>query len=170
MTVTERLELFFAILALGALGFSGVAVALRIVGRGGALATIGIYRTQLAATVAAVCMAGSLYFSEVAKFVPCTLCWYQRIAMYPLAILLTVNSFRRDSIRTYMIVLASLGAAVSIYHWLLERLPALHSGVCSTAVPCEYIWFETFGFVTLPFMALAGFVTVITLLALPDEQ
>ena len=69
-------------------------------------------------------MAGSLYFSEVAHFVPCRLCWYQRIAMYPLVLLLGIATLRRDvGIRLYAIPLAAIGAAVSIYHVQLERFP-----------------------------------------------
>ena len=69
-------------------------------------------------------MAGSLYFSEVADFMPCTLCWYQRIAMYPLVLLLGIAAFRRDrAIRLYVVPLAVVGAAISIYHYLYRVVP-----------------------------------------------
>jgi disulfide bond formation protein DsbB len=108
---------------------------------------------------------GSLYFSEVAGFTPCVLCWYQRIAMYPLVILLGLAAIRGDTtIRRYVGPVAVIGAAISIYHVGVERLPGLPTGSCSVTVPCDLIWFERFGFITLPVMALVGFVAVLTLL------
>ena len=119
------------------------------------------------AAVAGTAMLGSLYFSEIANFVPCTLCWYQRIAMYPLAILATIAAIRKDDLRVYLTVLASIGAVISAYHWLLERFPSIDAGVCSTAIPCELVWFEKFGFITLPFMALTAFCAVLVVMTLP---
>ena len=82
-------------------------------------------------------MTGSLYFSEVAHFVPCRLCWYQRIAMYPLVLLLGIATLRRDrGIRLYAIPLAAIGAAVSIYHVQLERFPD-QASFCSLEAPCN---------------------------------
>ncbi|HVM23983.1 MAG TPA: disulfide oxidoreductase [Candidatus Limnocylindrales bacterium] len=108
---------------------------------------------------------GSLYFSEVAGFTPCVLCWYQRIAMYPLVVLLGLAAVRGDpTIRRYAGPIAGIGALVSLYHVGVERLPGLPTGSCSVTVPCDLVWFERFGFITLPVMALAGFVAVLTLL------
>lgn len=119
----------------------------------------------LGALVALVATAGSLYFSEVAGFVPCVLCWYQRIAMYPLVVLLGVAAWRGDAgIRRYAAPLALIGALISVYHIGVERLPGLPSGACSLAAPCDLIWVERFGFVTIPVMALAGFLAILTLL------
>ena len=99
---------------------------------------------------------------------PCTLCWYQRIAMYSLAVVLTVAAVRHDAaIRWYALPLAGIGAVIATYHWLLERFPSIDAGACSATVPCDFVWFERFGFVTLPFMAMTGFVAVIVLLTLP---
>jgi disulfide bond formation protein DsbB len=119
----------------------------------------------LGATVAAVATAGSLYFSEVAGFVPCVLCWYQRIAMYPLVLVLGLAAVRGDmGVRRYAGALAGIGALISIYHIGVERLPGLPSGSCSLAAPCDLIWVERFGFITIPVMALAGFLAILTLL------
>ena len=75
-----------------------------------------------AAVVAAVCMGGSLYFSEVANFPPCKLCWYQRYAMYPLVPILGVAAWRGFTrIRPYAFALAAIGSMVSTYHILVER-------------------------------------------------
>jgi hypothetical protein len=133
------------------------------------VAAVSAVRNPLAAAVATTAMLGSLYFSEVANYVPCNLCWYQRIAMYPLAILLVVATVRREDIRHYVLPLASIGMVVSSYHWLYERVPSLDAGICSVAVPCNLVWFEEFGFITLAFMALVGFATIVTLITLPQE-
>jgi disulfide bond formation protein DsbB len=157
---------FLAILALvAALGVVGVLVAATL-GRLPTLrSAIGPAAVWLAATVALTATAGSLYLSEVAGFVPCTLCWYQRIAMYPLVLVLGIAAWRRDlGIRRYVVPVAGIGAAISAYHVLLQRLPGLPSGGCSLGVPCSAIDVERFGFVTIPLMALIAFLAIITLL------
>ena len=128
-------------------------------------AVIGPGALWLAAIVATVATAGSLYFSEVAGFVPCALCWYQRIAMYPLVVLLGIAAVRGDiGIRRYVGPIAAVGAAISIYHIGVERLPGLPTGSCSLDAPCDLIWVERFGVITIPVMALAGFLAILTLL------
>lgn len=122
----------------------------------------------IAFLVSATSMFGSLYFSEIANYEPCRLCWYQRICMYPIAIVLLVALIRRRrDVVPYVLTLASLGAAISIYHYLVEWYPTLESNVCSLDVPCTTVWFREFGFVSLPQMALTGFVTVFTVLVAP---
>jgi hypothetical protein len=114
----------------------------------------------LAAAIATVATAGSLYLSEVAGYLPCTLCWYQRIAMYPLVVILGVAAWRRD--RTAWLTalpLAVLGSVIAVWHIAIERRPGL-GGVCDPAAPCSLRWVEEFGFLTLPTMALIGFVAI----------
>jgi disulfide bond formation protein DsbB len=119
------------------------------------------YALWFAWGIAATATAGSLYFSEVAHYVPCRLCWFQRIAMYPLAVLLGIAALRRDpGVWRYAVVFPAAGAAVSVYHYLIERGVLTEGGACEIANPCNLIWFERFGFVTLPLMALAGFVAI----------
>ena len=128
---------------------------------------IGPTGLWLAFAVALTSTAGSLYFSEVAGFPPCALCWYQRIAMYPLVLILGVAAARGDAgVIRYAGPLAAIGALVSIWHIGVERIPTLPSGSCSLEVPCSTIWVEVLGFVTIPTMALAGFAAIITLLVL----
>jgi disulfide bond formation protein DsbB len=174
---TETAEVFFALLALvAAVGAVGLAVARVLAPRSaGATALVDSFSgpgLALAAVVAATCMAGSLYFSEVADFIPCTLCWYQRIAMYPLAVILAIAAARRDrSVRYYVVPLASIGAAISIYHYVIEWIPEAETGVCSTTIPCSVQWFDpVFGFVSLPFMALCGFALIISLVTLRPQE
>ena len=117
----------------------------------------------LTLAVGAVSMFGSLYFSEIADYVPCRLCWFQRIAMYPIALVAFVALRRRDAAaRWYVVPMAVAGAGVSSYHYLIERGVLNDSDSCALFGPsCADIWFEEFGFVTLAFMALAGFVAII---------
>ena len=148
-------EAFYGLLA--TVAFAGVigAVALRI----GALASEradGWYRDvvdavapsalALAWVVALLATVGSLYFSEIAHFEPCKLCWYQRIAMYPLVVVLGIAALRRDrNGAVYGLALAAIGAVISLYHVALEWVPALDSGTCDPDNPCTLIWFRAFG-------------------------
>jgi disulfide bond formation protein DsbB len=126
---------------------------------------IGPHALVLGFLVAAISVSGSLYFSEAAHFTPCKLCWYQRIAMYPLVPLLGLAAWRRDDgIRPYAATLAALGGVVSTYHVLLERFPSLESGACDVANPCTIIWVRRFGYLTIPTMALSAFALVVTLM------
>lgn len=114
---------------------------------------------------AGIAMAGSLFFSEVMNLPPCVLCWYQRIAMYPIVILTAIGIIRNDR-KTYISALALSipGLAISIYHNLLywKILPE-SIAPCMLGVSCTTKFFEWFGFITIPFMALVAF-TVITVL------
>ncbi len=116
----------------------------------------------LAWIVAIVTTLGSLYYSEHAGFVPCELCWYQRIVMYPLVIVLGVAWLRRDRwVWMTVLVFVVIGAPLSLYHWLVERVPAFaESSSCSLTVPCTAPWFEKLGFVTLAWMAMSSFLLI----------
>ena len=178
---TETMQLLSALLALFAAGGSLVLLAARLAANRLPAAANFVLAFRpvalpLAFMVAGFAMFGSLWFSEAANYNPCKLCWYQRIAMYSLAIILVVALVRRAvtkddafasqrEITPYAIVLAVLGSVVSTYHYLLEWNPTWESKVCSLDVPCTTIWFREFGFVTLPFMALCGYVSIIILLA-----
>lgn len=124
----------------------------------------------LTAAITTTCMLGSLYFSEVVHYIPCRLCWFQRSMMYPLAIILVIATIRKNmspSLRVVIVAMATIGALISTYHWFEERFPNLDSGVCDVKVPCSFVWFERFGFVTLAFMAFTGFVATIVFSTLP---
>jgi disulfide bond formation protein DsbB len=127
------------------------------------------YALPLAALVAVAAMSGSLFFSEVAHLEPCVLCWYQRIAMYPLVALLGIAALRRDpGVRPYAMALAAIGAAISTWHIAVQRLPGVPSASCSITSPCSAIQVEVLGFVTIPVLALVAFVTILVLLGLRD--
>ncbi|MFZ6005695.1 MAG: disulfide bond formation protein B [Actinomycetota bacterium] len=121
----------------------------------------------LAGGVALVAMGGSLWFSEGAHFPPCELCWYQRIAMYPLAVMLPIAAWRGDaSVRRYALVIGVIGLAVSAWHNLIETFPSLDSGSCDPTNPCTLRWVEGLGFWTIPRMAFVAFSLVIVTLVL----
>jgi disulfide bond formation protein DsbB len=173
---TETVSLFLALLAVVAKLATLTAVVLAVGGRfspglaelrNQAVEAVAPSALTLAFLVATVCMAGSLYFSEVAHFPPCHLCWLQRFCMYPLVPVLGFAAWRRQArmARPIAAVLASIGAVIATYHVLLERNPQWESSVCDPKNPCTLIWVERLGYLTIPTMALSGFLLILTLLA-----
>jgi disulfide bond formation protein DsbB len=128
-----------------------------------ALGSTGLW---LAWAVALTCTLGSLYLSEVAHFIPCRLCWYQRICMYPLVVLLIVAAIRRSTeVARATIPLIAIGAAISTYHYLLERFPSMAgAATCDPVAPCTIVWVWRFHYLSVPAMALSGFVLIATLI------
>ncbi len=121
----------------------------------------------LAAGVATVATLGSLYFSEVAGYTPCLLCWYQRIAMYPLALVLLIATVRNDrDVRPYALPLAGIGAAIAAYHYQLQVFPDQSAVSCDASAPCTARFLNEFGYITIPMLALTAFAAVIALLLL----
>ena len=117
----------------------------------------------LATAIALVTTLGSLYYSEVAGFPPCTLCWYQRIAIYPQVIVIGVAAWRRDTeVWRTTLPLAVVGGVLSLWHVVIERNPAL-AGPCDPANPCTIKWVEELGFLTIPMMALVAQVALVAL-------
>ena len=107
-------------------------------------------------------MAGSLFFSEVMDLPPCVLCWYQRIAMYPLVIIIGIGIVSGDTRwKTYAFPLAVIGLAVSIYQNLLYYgvIPETLSP-CTQGISCTERQIEWFGFITIPLMGLMAFVAI----------
>jgi disulfide bond formation protein DsbB len=135
-------------------------------------AALGDQALQLAFVVALVATVGSLWLSEGAHFVPCRLCWYQRIAMYPMAVILGIAAWRRDvSVRVYALPVVVIGGTISVWHMLIERFPSLESASsCDPANPCSLIWVERFGYLTIPTMALTAFALIATLLLLAPKE
>lgn len=109
---------------------------------------------------------GSLFFSEILQYPPCTLCWYQRIAMYPIAVILAVAIYRNEvrSAAWYVLPLSIIGLVISIYHNLLYYNIIADSIVpCQSGISCTTTYIEWFGFVTIPLLSLIAF-SVITVL------
>jgi disulfide bond formation protein DsbB len=157
---------FFAILTLVALAGAVGLVVYRLVRGPDAAALLGGKAIWLAFIVALVATLGSLLYSEAFHFVPCRLCWFQRIAMYPLAVILLVGAIRREAVvRFYALPIALIGLAISIYHNVVQFFPSLEGGSCDPLNPCSARSIAVFGFMDLPFMAGAGFIVIAVLLA-----
>ncbi|MBM32340.1 MAG: disulfide bond formation protein B [Chloroflexi bacterium] len=123
--------------------------------------------------ISAISMVTSLYYSEVAGYEACTFCWYERIAMYPLVIILGIASWRDDfKIKIYALPIATLGMLISIYHYQLQLFPNQSAVSCNSSgssVSCTGTWILEFGFISIPFMAFTGFLLIISLLLLTDR-
>lgn len=174
----KSMSVFFAVLALACWAgtFAIVVGALvRRFGRADSFAQlredVGRIALPLAWLVAAVTMGGSLYYSKVQGFVPCELCWYQRICLYPWTVILAIAAWRRDTaIRIYAIPVLCISIVISVYHsWIQAWPPSSGTSFCTTAAPCttRYVW--EFHFVSLPFMALSAAVFMIALLSVAQQ-
>jgi len=169
------------IVALSALGVIGQVLALAfvvvaaaaVVGVHGPLAAVRSaiwgYELWLAFVVSSVATGGSLFFSEIAGFIPCELCWYQRICMYPLSIVTLLAALRGDfRVARYLLPLPVVGACISVYHLLVENGVVGQSSECLVSAPggCATKWINEFGYITIPTLALTAFVLLIELLGL----
>lgn len=116
----------------------------------------------LAWLIASLSIVGSLFFSEVMHLPPCVLCWYQRIAIYPLVLVIGTGIILRDlRLKFYALPLCLAGLVISVYHNLLYYgfIPESITP-CSEGVPCNAVQIEWLGFITIPLMGLAAFVAI----------
>ena len=145
-----------------------------------------IYRVQLplAAIVPVTAMSFSLYFSEGGEqWIPCRWCWFQRICMYSLAVILTVAAIRRDRrVKWFAVPLAILGICASTWHILIEHRIVEESAACFNVQTCASPWRVSFGTldfstgtlvtsgmpITLAVMAFCGFAAILALLLTPE--
>ena len=116
--------------------------------------------------IASISTLGSMFFSEIMNFAPCVLCWYQRICLFPLVIILLTGLFSFDkSVVKFALPLALLGWFIALYHNLL------YSGIipesiqpCSQGVSCTEDYIRLFGIFTIPMLSLMAFSTIVVLL------
>lgn len=174
--MTETLSLFFALMSLGG------AVAVVGILLGGLLVLLDLPGHQLAKSLAAEvrpfalffafvaaagAMAGSLYYSEGAGYIPCRMCWFQRYFMYPAALLLLISLVtKRRIFATAAWGLSAVGICISIYHRLEQAYPDSVGGVCELTNPCSSRWVNEFGFMSIPTMAGICFALVLVLVPL----
>lgn len=168
----------------GALRFYGaITTILGILAPAGILLTLGVFTTlafqrgrdalrtrfngharELLAWATGVALGatlGSLYFSDVVGFVPCSLCWYQRIAMYPLWVVLGVAVWRNEpGVWVYALPLSLIGFVISAYHVMVQYRPSLEIAACTGGVPCSARYILVYGFVSIPVMAGSAFLFV----------
>lgn len=112
--------------------------------------------------IALLATAGSLYFSEIKGYVPCELCWYQRILMYPLVIIYGVSLWKKQLATAFPgIILSGIGMLVSAYHYMIQKVPALYeTGSSCGIVPCNTEYINIGGFITIPFLAGVAFILI----------
>jgi len=169
-----------ALSVLGVVGQALIALGLLI----GLLAPVGVHRPlgrlrnllwgyELwgAFVVASIATGGSLFYSQIEDFIPCEFCWFQRVLMYPLSILTLFLAARGDNRGArYLIPLPVVGAGTSIYHMLIERDVIKEPKACSIRVPggCGINWIanHSFGYLTIPTLALTAFLLLIGFLVL----
>ena len=109
--------------------------------------------------VSLVATLGSLYFSQIRGFEPCTLCWYQRILMYPIILISGIGLFQKNAnIALTTAVFAFIGGGISLYHYGIQKLAFLSdSAPACGLVPCTGQYINYLGFITIPFLALIAF-------------
>lgn len=122
--------------------------------------------------VASTATLGSLFFSEIMQFIPCSMCWCQRIFMYPLVIIFLISLlYPDDNVFKYSIALVLIGFAFAVYHNLLmfEIIP--ESMVpCVQGVPCSTKYLGWFGFIDIPFLSLVAYGLILGLLLYGKTQ
>ncbi len=129
----------------------------------GVMAWIDKNALYIALVQAVVAFLGSMYFSNIAGFPPCVLCWYQRILMFPLSIALIVGILRKDSgVHLYILPPAIIGWVIALYHNLLYyKIISDALAPCATGVSCTTKFIEYFGFVTIPLLSFIAFSVII---------
>ena len=165
--MTHDAIVIFAVLGVAGqivlLGFAGVGIAALLGVRGPLDAVRGAmwgYELWLAFLVAAMATGGSLFYSEIAGFVPCELCWYQRICMYPMTVLTLLPALAADyRIARYLLPLPFVGACIAVYQILIEEGVVKQSQACLISAPggCATKWTDTFGYLTIPVLTLTAF-------------
>ena len=131
------------------------------------------YELWAAFVVAAIATGGSLFFSQIAHYPPCELCWFQRITMYPLSITTLLMAWRGDHrAARYLLPLPIVGAGTSIYHLLIENHVIKEPTQCVASAPggCAVKWINEFGYITIPTLALTGFLLLIGFLVLASVE
>jgi disulfide bond formation protein DsbB len=174
--MTHDVVSFFAVLGLVGQALVVVLFLWFLVARDSLRRLLWGYELWAAFVVAALATGGSLFFSQVAGFVPCEMCWFQRICMYPLSILTLFMAWHNDPrAARYLLPFPVVGAGVSIYHILIENHVVATPAACQIGgAGCAVKWIDYFGYMTIPTLALTAFVLLIGFLGLavaePEEN
>ena len=130
------------------------------------------YHIVISWMIATSAMLISLVFSEWIKLPPCDLCWYQRMAMYPLVLILGIGMYRKDPyVSTYAFPFACIGLLIAIYQITIQVFPVNEIKICSVGVSCTEDYLNMFGFILIPMLSFIGFLAIIILLYIkPDRE
>lgn len=120
--------------------------------------------------VSVISTLGSLFLSEIAHFIPCKLCWFQRIFMYPQVLILGIATFKNDfGVQKYIIPLSLIGAAIAIYHYLLQMSP-IPLPCTDEIASCAAKQFASFGYITIPMMSLTAFLLILVFMFISKKR
>ncbi len=137
------------------------------------IAGIQPYARILAFIIAMVSMSGSLFYSEVAKYTPCLLCWWQRIFMYPQTLIIAMGIIKNDkNAADYSIGLSAVGAIIATYHYYIQ-LGGKSFFSCAQigfSSECSERFSLEFGYVSIPMMALSAFVAIMILMIISKKN
>ncbi|PFV84057.1 disulfide oxidoreductase [Bacillus thuringiensis] len=130
------------------------------------------YHIVIAWTIATSAMLISLIFSEWMKLPPCDLCWYQRMAMYPLVLILGIGMYRKDpNVSIYAYPFACIGLIISVYQITIQAFPTSEMKICLVGVSCTEDYLNLFGFISIPMLSFVEFLAIIILLYIkPDKE
>jgi disulfide bond formation protein DsbB len=131
--------------------------------KSGALKRIQPFLLPLAFAVALAAMLGSLFYSVILGYIPCELCWWQRILMYPQSLMLGVMLFWKKDARPFVLPMSAIGLSLSLYHYGLQVASKLNPAVScpATGVSCTAGVTFTFGYISIPLMAATAFLFIL---------
>ncbi len=117
---------------------------------------VATHATTIARVVFVASVIGSLVYSEILNFAPCILCWYQRLAIFPITILLFTNTLQKSALlRLQVLIFSSIGFAIALFHRYIELFPGAGTGVCGPdGVACDTLYVLQFGYITIPMMSV----------------
>lgn len=130
---------------------------------GTSTSSYNVYYYAAALVVAITATLGSLFYSEVMNFVPCSMCWYQRIFMYPLTIILGIAVYYNEvNTKKYILAISIIGWLIAFYQVLLQKIPAMKAlEPCKQGIPCSVDYVNYLGFITIPMLSLTAFTLII---------
>lgn len=115
-------------------------------------------------SISLIATVGSLFFSEGMEFIPCKLCWYQRIAMYPQVILLGITFLKKDyQCILHIIPISAIGLLISLYHYVIQNMTFANKATSCGLIPCNAQYIDWFGFVTISFLSFVSFFLLTTI-------
>lgn len=114
---------------------------------------------------------GSLFYSQVAGFAPCDLCWWQRVFLYPQTILLFTAFIKKDeNMRLHSFILSSVGGLIALYHTFIQFGGQSLVPCSATGPSCTVLYFLEYGYITIPTMSLTVFVLLLLFMAAPNPK